>query len=68
MKGLIYKDVSLFFKYVDKKLIILLAGVIALIMYAVREYAGVLTSMNQCEECPSKEVCKHPPGILWCET
>ena len=45
MKGLIYKDVSLFFKYVDKKLIILLAGVIALIMYAAREYAGVLTSI-----------------------
>lgn len=44
MKGLIYKDVSLFFKYVDKKLIVLLAGAVALLMYAAEEYAGVLTS------------------------
>lgn len=44
MRGLIYKDVSLFFKYLDKKLIILMAGVIALVMYAVGEYAGVLTT------------------------
>lgn len=45
MKGLIYKDVLLFFKYLDKKLIILLAGMIALIMYAIGEYAGVFTSV-----------------------
>lgn len=44
MRGLIYKDVSLFFKYVDKKLIILLAGAVALVMYAVGEYAGGVTS------------------------
>lgn len=44
MKGLIYKDVSLFFKYVDKKLIVLMAGAVALVMYAVGEYAGSVTS------------------------
>lgn len=45
MRGLIYKDVSLFFKYLDKKLIVLLAGAVALVMYAVGEYAGGVTSV-----------------------
>ena len=45
MRGLIYKDVSLFYKYVDKKLIVLMAGAVALVMYAVGEYAGGVTSV-----------------------
>lgn len=44
MRGLIYKDVSLFFKYLDKKLIVLLVGAVALVMYAAGEYAGGLSS------------------------
>ncbi len=44
IKGLVYKDMVLFFKGVDRKLIFLAAGVIALLLYSVGVYAGILAS------------------------
>ena len=45
MKGLIYKDISLFFKSIDKKVILIAAGTIILLMFNTGVYAGLLTSM-----------------------
>ena len=38
MKGLIYKDISLFFKSIDKKVILIAAGTIILLMFNTGVY------------------------------
>ena len=45
MKGLIYKDLTIFFKDIDKKLILLVIGVIALLMVNTGVYAGIFASV-----------------------
>lgn len=45
MKGLIYKDITIFFKSIDKKLILLAAGVIILLMFNTGVYAGLFASI-----------------------
>lgn len=45
MKGLIYKDVAIFFKSMDKKLILIAAGAIALLMLNTGVYAGLFASV-----------------------
>ena len=40
MRGLIYKDVQLFFKSVDKKLIIIAVAAIALLLAKAGVYGG----------------------------
>lgn len=40
MKGLIYKDIILFFKDIDKKLVLIAAGTIILIMADGGIYGG----------------------------
>ena len=44
MKGLVYKDMVLFFKGIDRKLIFIAAGAIGLLLYSVGVYAGILAS------------------------
>ena len=38
MRGLIYKDFSVFCKSIDKRIIIIVVGAIALILYQVGSY------------------------------
>lgn len=45
MKGLIYKDFSLFFKSIDKKLIIIAAAVIILLLVNAGDYSGLLATI-----------------------
>lgn len=45
MKGLIYKDITLFFKDIDKKLVLIAAGAIILLMADGGIYAGLLASV-----------------------
>lgn len=45
MKGLIYKDITLFFKDIDKKLVLIAAGAIILIMADGGIYGGLLASV-----------------------
>ncbi len=45
MKGLIYKDISIFFKDIDKKQILLVIGVIVLLMVNTGVYAGLFASV-----------------------
>lgn len=45
MKGLIYKDISIFFKSIDRKLILIAVGVILLLMFNSGPYAGLLTTV-----------------------
>lgn len=45
MKGLIYKDIAIFFKSIDKKLILIAAGVIILLMFNTGVYAGLFASV-----------------------
>lgn len=45
MKGLIYKDIILFFKDIDKKLVLIAAGAIILIMADGGIYGGLLASV-----------------------
>ena len=45
MKGLIYKDITIFFKGIDKKLILIAVGVIALLMVKTGVYAGLFASV-----------------------
>lgn len=44
MKGLIYKDITIFFKGIDKKTMLIAAGVITLLMVKTGVYAGLLAS------------------------
>lgn len=45
MKGLIYKDITLFFKDIDKKLVLIAVGTIILLMADGGIYAGLLASV-----------------------
>lgn len=45
MKGLIYKDIAIFFKSIDRKLILIAVGVIALLMFHSGPYAGLLATV-----------------------
>lgn len=45
MKGLIYKDITIFFKGIDKKLILIAAGAIILLMVNTGVYAGLFASV-----------------------
>ena len=45
MKGLVYKDISIFFKGIDKKLVLIAAGVIVLLMVKTGIYAGLFASV-----------------------
>ncbi|MCM1500696.1 MAG: ABC-2 transporter permease [Clostridium sp.] len=45
MKGLIYKDIMIFFRSVDKKLILIAAGAIILLMVNTGVYAGLFASV-----------------------
>lgn len=45
MKGLIYKDIAIFFKSIDRKLILIAAGVIGLLMFHSGPYAGLLATV-----------------------
>lgn len=45
MRGLIYKDVAIFFKGIDKKLILLVIGVNILLMINTGAYAGLFASV-----------------------
>lgn len=45
MKGLIYKDISIFFKSIDKKLVLIAVGAIILLMLNTGVYAGLFASV-----------------------
>ena len=45
MKGLIYKDITIFFKGIDKKLVLIAAGAIILLMANTGVYAGLFASI-----------------------
>lgn len=45
MKGLIYKDFSLFYKSIDKKLIIIAAAVIILLLVNAGDFSGLLATI-----------------------
>lgn len=45
MKGLVYKDISIFFKSIDKKLVLIAAGTIILLMINTGVYAGLFASV-----------------------
>lgn len=45
MRGLIYKEVAIFFKSIDKKLALIAAGAIVLLMFETGVYAGLLASV-----------------------
>lgn len=45
MRGLVYKDISIFFKSIDKKLVLIAAGAIILLMVNTGVYAGLFASV-----------------------
>ncbi len=45
MKGLIYKDITIFFKSIDQKLVLIAVGAIILLMVNTGVYAGLLASV-----------------------
>lgn len=45
MRGLIYKETSIFFKSFDKKLILIAAGAIVILIFNAGNYAGVFASV-----------------------
>lgn len=45
MRGLIYKDIKIFFKSIDKKLVLIAAGAIILLMAKTGVYAGLFASV-----------------------
>ena len=45
MRGLIYKDIKIFFKSIDKKLVLIAAGAIILLMVNTGVYAGLFASV-----------------------
>lgn len=45
MKGLLYKDMTIFFKSVDKKLVLIAAGAIVLLLFNTGVYAGLFATV-----------------------
>ena len=45
MRGLIYKDITIFFKGIDRKLVLIAAGAIILLMVNTGVYAGLFASV-----------------------
>lgn len=45
MRGLIYKELSVFFKSLDKKLLFIMAGVIVFLIYGIGETTGLWASI-----------------------
>lgn len=45
MKGLIYKDIAIFYKNIDKKMVLIAAGAIILLMLNTGVYAGLFASV-----------------------
>lgn len=45
MKGLLYKDMTIFFKSIDKKLVLIAAGAILLLMLNTGVYAGLFATV-----------------------
>lgn len=45
MKGLLYKDIVIFFKSIDKKLVLIAAGAILLLLFNTGVYAGLFASV-----------------------
>ena len=45
MRGLIYKDFSIFYKCIDKKLIVIAVGFTALLIFSVGDFGGLLASI-----------------------
>ena len=45
MKGLIYKDIAIFFKSIDRKLVLIAVGAIVLLMFNTGVYAGLFASV-----------------------
>lgn len=45
MKGLLYKDITIFFKSIDKKLVLTAVGAIILLMYNTGVYAGLFATV-----------------------
>ena len=45
MKGLIYKDITIFFKSIDRKLILIAVGAIVLLLFQSGPYAGLLATV-----------------------
>lgn len=45
MKGLIYKDIIIFFKGIDKKMVLIAVGAIILLMLNTGVYAGLFASI-----------------------
>ena len=45
MRGLIYKDITIFFKGIDKKMVLIAAGAIILLMVNTGVYAGLFASV-----------------------
>lgn len=45
MRGLIYKDITIFFKSIDKKLVLIAVGAIILLMVNTGVYAGLFASV-----------------------
>lgn len=45
MRGLIYKDIQLFFRSVDKKLIVIAAGAVAMLLAKAGVYGGLMGSI-----------------------
>ena len=45
MKGLIYKEISLFFKSFDKKLIIIAAAAVVLLIMNAGDFSGLLATI-----------------------
>ena len=45
MKGLIYKDIAIFFKSIDKRLVLISAGTIILLIFNTGVYAGLFASV-----------------------
>ena len=45
MRGLIYKDTSIFFKSIDKKLILIAVAAIVLLIFNAGIYAGLFASV-----------------------
>lgn len=45
MQGLIYKDICLFFKSIDKRLLIIIGAVIVFLLFKAGVYAGLMSSI-----------------------
>lgn len=45
MRGLIYKDFSVFYKSIDKRTIVIVVGAVAIILYQLGSYGGLLASL-----------------------